>query len=88
MVIWMFTSSRPVQASPARKTTHNVNGTPNSAAFVFIGPKGHIMVWRMSSVRPSVCLSVRPLAISCATNSSFIFQHNFFKLSGMIDTDV
>jgi len=56
---------------------------PNVFILIFYTPEG--TYYGMAHVvRPSV----RPLAISCATNSSFNFQHNSFKLSGMIDTDV
>ena len=64
-----------------------INRSKNENTETFYTPEGtsrRIMVLRMSSVRPSV----RPLAISCATNSSFTIQRNFFKLAGMIDTDV
>ena len=39
-------------------------------------------------VRPSVCLSVRPLAISCVRNSSYSFHWNYLKLATMNLLDV
>ena len=58
------------------------------ASFLFIRPKGRIMLWRTLSVRPSVRPSIRLSVRSCDRNSSYTVCRISLKLHTFISPNM